>query len=60
MNTKCWEPFLPYKPQSVQGGTLSLKPNENESFKNLEMPNSWVAVIEVPMSSRCFVFKRTK
>lgn len=57
MNKKFWEPFLPYKHQSLRRGTLSLKHNENESFKNLEMPNSWVAVIEVPMNSRCFVFK---
>jgi len=58
MNTKYWEHFLPDKPQRREA--LILKYNENETFKNLEMPNSWVTVLEVPINSRCFVFKRKK
>ncbi|CAI6342726.1 unnamed protein product [Macrosiphum euphorbiae] len=47
-NTKCWENFLPDKPQSLRGETLDLKHNENTTFKQLVMPNSWVNVLEVP------------
>jgi len=57
-NTKYWEHFLPENPQSVQRETLGLKHNENENFKNLEMPNAWVTVIEVPIKSRCFILKK--
>jgi len=58
MNTTYWEHFLPDKPQSVRRGTPGLKHNENETIKNLEMPNSWVTVIQVPINSKCFVFKK--
>lgn len=48
MDTKNWEKFLPLIHQNAQRG----------NFKNLEMPNSWVAAIEVPIDSNCFVFKK--
>eukprot|EP00102_Acyrthosiphon_pisum_P016478 XP_008187450.1 PREDICTED: dynein regulatory complex subunit 7-like [Acyrthosiphon pisum] len=47
-NTKCWEHFLPDKPQSLRGETLDLKHNENTTFRHIVMPNSWVNVLEVP------------
>jgi len=55
MDTYFWEHFLPDKPQR---GTLGLKHNENETIKNLEMPNSWVTVIQVPVNSKCFILKK--
>ncbi|XP_060845456.1 dynein regulatory complex subunit 7-like [Rhopalosiphum padi] len=39
-NTKYWESFLSDKLRSAQKG----------NFKNLEMPNSWVTVIDVPVN----------
>lgn len=60
MNINYWEHFLSDKPQTVGRGELGLKHNENEMIKNLEMPNSWVTVIQVPINSKCFVFKKTQ
>eukprot|EP00102_Acyrthosiphon_pisum_P008125 XP_003244287.1 PREDICTED: dynein regulatory complex subunit 7-like [Acyrthosiphon pisum] len=59
-NTTYWEHFLPDKPQSVRKGTLGLKHNENETIKNLVMPNSWVTVIQVPINKYLMLYPNGK
>ncbi|CAH1733010.1 unnamed protein product [Aphis gossypii] len=50
MDTKNWEKFLP----------LILKNAQRGNFKNLEMPNSWVAAIEVPIDKYLMLYPNGK
>ncbi|XP_022183400.1 dynein regulatory complex subunit 7-like isoform X2 [Myzus persicae] len=59
-NTKCWEQFLPDKPQHLGGGTLDLQFNENTTFKHLVMPSSWVNVLEVPRNKYYMLYPSGK
>ncbi|CAH1723951.1 unnamed protein product [Aphis gossypii] len=59
-NTKCWEHFLPDKDQSLRGGTLGLKNDENITFKHLVMPNSWVKVLQVPRNKYLMLYPNGK